>query len=292
MSRRAIALLAAPLAAVSLVAVSLVAADAPPRTDVRPVTDVIHGVTFVDPYRWLEEQASPDVRRWIEAQNGYAERMLSRSPERPTLEATLRRLMDRPDVGPGRRGGGYEYFTLRRRGDEQAAIYRRPVPATPGERIDPDGRYELVIDPRPLSPGLTSSLDVIAVTPPGDRLIYGIRDGGQDEREIVVRDLKAMKDVERLPSALYDSVTLRVDGKGFYYVRRSRETGARVRSHDWGAPLVKDPRDLRRRLRADGVRLDGRDRRSEAVPVHGAARLGAIRGLRPGRRRAPAARCH
>jgi hypothetical protein len=58
MTRRPIALLAAPLAAVSLFA-----ADAPPRTDVRPVTDVIHGVTFVDPYRWLEEQSSPDVRR-------------------------------------------------------------------------------------------------------------------------------------------------------------------------------------------------------------------------------------
>ena len=235
MTRRAIALLAAPL-----VAVSVVAADAPPRTDVRPVTDVIHGVTFVDPYRWLEEQSSPDVRRWIEAQNGYAERMVSRSSERPALQATLRRLMDRPDVGPARRGGGYEYFTLRRRGDEQAAIYRRPIPAMPAERIDPAGSYELVVDPRPLSPGLTSSLDVIAVTPGGDRLIYGIRDGGQDEREIVVRDLKSMKDVERFPSALYDGVTLRVDGKGFYYVRRSRETGARVRSHDWGAPLAKD----------------------------------------------------
>jgi prolyl oligopeptidase len=235
MTRRSLWALAVPIAAVSLLA-----AEPPPRTEVRPVTDVLHGVTFVDPYRWLEDQASPAVRRWIDEQNAYAERILDRSPERAALARTLRRLMDRPEVGPARRGGGFEYFTLRRSGEQQAAIYRRPMPATPGERIDPAGAYELVIDPRPLSTSLTSALDVVAVTPAGDRLIYGIRDGGQDEREIVVRDLKAQKDVERFPSALYDSVTLRVDGQGFYYVRRSRETGARVRSHDWGAPPAKD----------------------------------------------------
>ena len=30
--------------------------DAPPSSEVRPVTDVIHGESITDSYRWLEEQ--------------------------------------------------------------------------------------------------------------------------------------------------------------------------------------------------------------------------------------------
>jgi prolyl oligopeptidase len=212
----------------------------PPLTAVRPVIDRIQGIEFADPYRWLEQQDAAEVRQWLAAQNAYADVVLGRSSERAALRTTLRRLMDRPDIGRAQRGAGFEYFTLRRAGEEQAAIYRRPLPATRGESIDPSSQFELVVDPAKLSPGLTTALDVVAVTADGARLIYGVRDGGQDERELVVRDLKTMTDVERFPAALYDSVSLRKDDAGFFYVRRSRETGARVRFHQWGRPLAND----------------------------------------------------
>jgi prolyl oligopeptidase len=212
----------------------------PPRTEVRPVIDRIHNTDTVDPYRWLEDQNAPQVRRWIAEQNAYADAVLNRSGERPQLTALLRRFMDRPDVGRAQRGGAFEYFTLRREGEEQAAVYRRPAPAIRGERIDPSGTYDLAVEPRALSGELTTSVDVMAVTADGDRLIYGVRDGGQDERELVVRELKTMTDVERFPAALHDSVSLRKDGAGFFYVRRSRETGARVRFHAWGARIDSD----------------------------------------------------
>lgn len=33
-----------------------------------PVTEVIHGVTVVDPYRWLEDRSKPATQGWIEKQ--------------------------------------------------------------------------------------------------------------------------------------------------------------------------------------------------------------------------------
>jgi len=236
--------LAACIAAIVTIAVhSGDASDslAPPQSAVRPVIDRIQSVDFVDPYRWLEEQDAPEVRQWLAAQNAYAESVLSRSAERRVFATSVRRFMDRADVGRPQRGGAFEYFTLRRSGEEQAALYRRPSTNDRGARIDPLESYEMVIDPRRLSPGLTTSLDAVAVTPDGSRLIYAVRDGGQDEREIVTRDLKSNADVERLPAALYDSVSLRKDNAGFFYVRRSRETGARVCFHAWGSPLDRDP---------------------------------------------------
>lgn len=212
----------------------------PPPTDVEPVTDVIHGVPFVDPYRWLEEQNHPDVRAWIDRQNIYAESVVSRFADRDRLRARVRALMDRADIGRPQRGGAFEYFTLRRPGEEQAAIYRRPTGVSPSKPIDPSQAYDVVIDARPLSADSTTSLDLVAVSPDGTRLVYGVRDGGQDERELRMRDVAARVDLERFPAALYDGVTFRKDGTGFYYVRRSRQTGARVRLHHWGRAPEED----------------------------------------------------
>jgi prolyl oligopeptidase len=135
LERRA-SVVTAALALVSAAAAAVVWPP-PPRTEVRPVIDRLHDIDTVDPYRWLEEQNAPAVRQWIANQNAYADTVLSRSGERPQLKTLLRRFMDRADVGRAQRGGAFEYFTLRREGEEQAALYRRPAPANRGERIDP-----------------------------------------------------------------------------------------------------------------------------------------------------------
>jgi len=42
--------------------------EPPPCSRVEPVTEVLHGVTVTDPYRWLEDQDSAQTRAWLEAQ--------------------------------------------------------------------------------------------------------------------------------------------------------------------------------------------------------------------------------
>jgi prolyl oligopeptidase len=49
------------------------AADAPkvkssPATRCDNVTETIQGVKITDPYRWLEDQNSPETRKWINEQ--------------------------------------------------------------------------------------------------------------------------------------------------------------------------------------------------------------------------------
>jgi prolyl oligopeptidase len=218
----------------------------PPETRVAEVTDTLHGVSFADPYRWLEDQASPETRRFIDAQNAYADEIVGRTPLRARLEMRLRELMDRPDIGSPALGGDLEYFTLRRKGMELPIIYRRPAPKDKDgkprrERIDPAGDYDVVIDPHPMSAAHTTRVEIVAVEGNGRHLLYAVRDGGQDEFEIRARDLAAGADVpDRLPSALYSSVSFKEDGSGFYYSRRSRQTGARIYLHTWGTPIEQD----------------------------------------------------
>lgn len=233
-------------AALAGAACSRATAPPPPPTRVAPVTDVLHGVEIPDPYRWLEDQESPETRRWIDAQNRYAEVVVGRTPLRAKLEGRVWELMDRPDIGAPMRGGDYEYFMLRRRGQELAVVCRRSVPTGPDgrprrERIDPEAPCEVVIDPHPMSPDLTTRVELLAVERDGRRLLYAVREGGRDEVAIRVRDLVAGTDLpDSLPPALYSSVAFAEDGSGFFYSRRSRQTGARIFFHRWGAPVDTD----------------------------------------------------
>ncbi|MGD8277704.1 MAG: prolyl oligopeptidase family serine peptidase [Gemmatimonadota bacterium] len=212
----------------------------PPATRVEPVTDTLHGVAITDPYRWLEDQAAPEVRDWIARQNAYADSIVGQSPLRARLEARLAELMAAPSVGGARRAGDFEYFTVRRRGDEVASIVRRPAPDSIA-RIDPAGDYETVVDPLALRADGTAGVGIEALSSDGRFMAWSLRDGGHDEVEIRIRDLATMRDLpDTLPLGLYNSIAFDRSGTGLFYGARSRESGERIRWHRLGTPIVED----------------------------------------------------
>ena len=237
------------LPAIALIAITTTCSSpypAPPNTRTDPVVDVIHGVEFTDDYRWLENQDAPETRQWIAAQNDYAETIVGESPLRERIRTRLRELLDLPEVGTPRRAGSHEYFTMRRKGGEAPVIYRRPVPegedlAEDQAKPDPDGHYEVVLDPADIDPTYRTLLSMMNFSPDGDVMMYSIRDGGADEIEICFLDLDTLTDLpDRLPRALYSSVNFDEKGEGFYYTHRSREVGPRVRHHSFGALPTED----------------------------------------------------
>lgn len=213
--------------------------SAPPTRTVA-AADTVSGVVYADPYKWLDDQKSDDVRQWIDAQTRYADSVVGTSPERTALAKRFRELMDVPNAGAPRKAGKYEYFMLRRKGDEVAALYRRRPTSTPGP-IDPAGSYEKVLDPLSLRPDGTTSIDVQGFSPDGKLLLYSIRDGGPDETSVHVRDLVRGADLpDSLPWALYASVSFDKNAKGIYYVHRSRTVGPRFKYHRLGTDLATD----------------------------------------------------
>ena len=214
----------------------------PPETARDPVVDTLHGVAITDDYRWLEDQDSPETRAWIAAQNVYAEQIVGDTPLRSELAARLRELMDVQGAVFPRRAGDYEYFSLRKPGREVAAIYRRPAPEEREEGpMDLTGDFEVVVDPLDIHPDGTTSVSIRDFSPDGNLMMYAIRDGGQDELSIRVRDLTTGEDLpDRLPNFLYGSTFFDPQGTGFYYTWRSREVGPRVRHHTLGTDIDQD----------------------------------------------------
>ena len=68
--------------------------EPPPCSPVEPVTEVLHGVTVTDPYRWLEDQDSAQTRAWLEAQTEYARAYLDSIPGRERIRQRIRELLD------------------------------------------------------------------------------------------------------------------------------------------------------------------------------------------------------
>src|SRR5687768_15884308 len=112
-----------------------------PPTRREPIVETIHGVDIADPYRWLEDGASPEVRAWTAAQNARTEALLSSVPGRPGLETRLTDLFRAASLGAPERRGRRIFYT-RREGDQaQAILYWR-------DGLDGDER--VLIDPNRL----------------------------------------------------------------------------------------------------------------------------------------------
>jgi prolyl oligopeptidase len=80
----------APLGAQS--ASSPKSTSSPPIAPIRPVTDNYWGTKVVDPYRYMENLADPNVLAWIKAQNDYTRATLARLSGREQLLARIRGL--------------------------------------------------------------------------------------------------------------------------------------------------------------------------------------------------------
>src|ERR1700686_3758005 len=105
-------------------------AMAPPHSSIEPVTEVLHGVEVIDPYRWLEDQDSPRTREWLAAQHEDARSYLDAVPGRDCIRKRIRELLDIEIYDSLQKVGQRYFFRRRLPGQEQPCIYfREPAEA-------------------------------------------------------------------------------------------------------------------------------------------------------------------
>ncbi len=84
-----------------LVLSGLAVGGEPPATPKVPVTDAYHGVSVIDPYRWLEDWNDAKVKGWSEAQNSYARAVLDGLPHVDKIRARVTEVMSATTVSYG-----------------------------------------------------------------------------------------------------------------------------------------------------------------------------------------------
>jgi prolyl oligopeptidase len=207
-------------------ALSIYAQVKPPITREDNVREVFHGVAIVDPYHWLEDQASAGTREWIDQENAYAHALLDRQPVRAAISQRLTEMLRHDQVGGPELRGGYYFFVKRGAEQELWSIYRRKATAGPDE---------LLIDPAPLSADHRTSVGLEGVSEDGNLLAYSVRQGGEDEIEIHIFDVRKRRELGKpFPRALYLGFAWKADGSGFYYTVGKRDVGKRLYYHALG----------------------------------------------------------
>lgn len=201
-----------------------------PRTRSDVVVDTLHGRLIKDPYRWLENQESSETRAWIDRQNQFLESFYDQFPAMDKIRKQQEKIQ-RVDVVLIPYEAGDKYLYRARRGkDELYKIYMRD-----GLK----GKEKLLIDPHPLSEDNTLSVSLVSLSPDGNTLAYGIRDGGEDELTMMFLDIASGKLLDSLPKLRYGGYNLSEDARRFYYSRLTPD-GFRVYYHQLGSPHSED----------------------------------------------------
>jgi prolyl oligopeptidase len=202
-----------------------------PKTRTDDVKERIQGVEIADPYRWLEDQQSPETRAWIDAQNKYTRAFLDAWPGRAALKQRLTELIKVETLWvPVERNGRY-FFKRRAADQDQGVLYMR---------AGAEGKDEVLVDPNPLSPNRNISVDLEDIAKDGTLVAYGLRHGGEDETAVHFFDVRTRTELpDQLPKRRYFSFSIKPDKSGLYY-SWAEAGGPRLSYHAMGSDPAKD----------------------------------------------------
>jgi len=155
-----------------------------PKTKKVDIVENYHGTMVADPYRWLEDENSPETKQWIQEQNKLTFSYLEKIPFREKLRKYYEEIWNYERMGtPSERQDKIYYF--KNTGlQNQSVFYQKDIKS---------GVERVILDPNQWDAKGTTSLSALSFSPDNKYLAYGISKAGSDWVEIFVFDMIAMR---------------------------------------------------------------------------------------------------
>jgi len=152
-----------------------------PESKKLEVTDTFYGNVVSDPYRWLEDDNSPETAEWVKQQNEVTFSYLNKLPGREKINKRLTELWDFPKTGTPLHISGH-WFVFKNDGlQNQNVLYLID---------DFKAEPKLLLDPNKLSNDGTVAYAGMDVSSDGKLLVYKIARSGSDWNEIFVKNIE------------------------------------------------------------------------------------------------------
>jgi len=173
------------------------------------ISDTYFGTTVTDPYRWLEDDNSPETAQWVKEQNNITFQYLQQISQRDTIKKRLTEIWDYEKISAPTKHGEKYYYYKNEGLQNQSVLYS-------SEELG--GSENIVLDPNSFSSDGTIALSGTYFNMNGNLLGYAKSEGGSDWKEFYVRDITTGKDLEdHLKWIKFSSMSWA--GDGFYYSR-------------------------------------------------------------------------
>lgn len=215
---------------------------APPKADVRPLTENFHGTKVIDNYRWLEDGMSPDTQKWVEEEMAYTRSLLDPLPGREAINKRLTKLLSIGSIGVPEIAGKHYFYTRREGMQNQPVLYVRD---------GLNGKDRVLIDPNQLAADGTIALDWYQPSEDGRYLAYGTSPSGSEMSTLHIIETNTGKllpdTIERTRAC---SIAWMPNNSGFYYTRYPKKGDVpagqemynrRVFYHPLGSDPALDP---------------------------------------------------
>ncbi|MFI4944785.1 MAG: oligopeptidase B, partial [Burkholderiales bacterium] len=161
----------------------------PPVAPRKEHAQLFHGRSFPDPYFWLREKGTPDVEKYLEAENAYTE--ATSADIKPFSEALYSELLGRikqTDLSVPTRIGGFYYYRRTVEGLQYPIRCRKPAAA--------DGSYQesapeqVLLDQNEMAKGKPFlSIGEFEVSDDAAQLLFSTDDTGFRQYKLFVKDI-------------------------------------------------------------------------------------------------------
>ncbi|HRY32358.1 MAG TPA: prolyl oligopeptidase family serine peptidase [Bacteroidales bacterium] len=180
-----------------------------PGTQKVDQVDDYFGTKVADPYRWLEDDNSPETEAWVNAQNMITQEYLSKITFRNKIRDRLTELWDFPKMEVPEKGGVRLFFLYNTGMQNQHALYMQEAFEQP---------KELLYDPNKVAPDGSISINQFKASDDGKYIAISISRSGSDWQEIIVMDLKKKKLLkDKIEWVKFSGISWK--DNGFYYSR-------------------------------------------------------------------------
>jgi len=175
------------------------------------------GQTAPDPYRWLEDDRSEDVKAWVQQQNKETTRHLRTIHYRQYIVDRLTALWNYERISAPFNKGKNTFYYKNNGLQNQAVLYQKT------EQGD-----QVFLDPNTFSKDGTTSLGGLNFSESGKYCAYQISVAGSDWRKIIVIDTKSKARIgDTLIDVKFSGISWYKD-EGFYYSSYDRPKGSEL----------------------------------------------------------------
>ena len=180
-----------------------------PKARVSDQVDDYFGTKVPDPYRWMENVDSGEVKTWVDAENRLTRGYLDDVPGREKMHARLMEITNFERYSPPTRKGSRYFYDHNTGLQNQSVVFWQ-------EGLT--GEPKVLLDPNTMSKDGTVALSGMSVTEDGRLAAYAIAEAGSDWVKWHVREVATGQDLPDLVEwSKFSGASWTKDGSGFFY---------------------------------------------------------------------------